>query len=78
MLLSEPLHLLVDRGIQEKSQDRRRRAVDGHGHGGIGITQVKAVVEGLHIVQGGDGNAGIADLAVDIRPLVRVKSVQGH
>ena len=78
MLLSEPLHLLVDRGIQEKSQDRRRRAVDGHRDGGIGITQVKAVVEGLHIVQGSDGNAGIADLAVDIRPFIRVKSVQGH
>jgi hypothetical protein len=43
----------------------------------VGLTQVEAVVQHLHVVQGGDGHAGVADLAVDVRTRIRVAAVQG-
>jgi hypothetical protein len=32
----------------------------------------------LHIIQGADADTGIADLAVDIRPPVRIEAIEGH
>ena len=69
--------LLIKGCIEETGQDNGRRPVDGHGHRGAGRAQVKAVVEHLHVVQGGDGHARVADFAVNIGPLIRVAAVEG-
>ena len=42
----------------------------------VGEQQVEAVVEHLHVVERGDRDAGVADLAVDVRALVRVAAVE--
>src|SRR5690606_8724707 len=57
--------------------DHRRRAVDGHGDAGGRRAQVETGVQLLHVVQGRDVDAGVADLAVDVRALGRVLAVQG-
>jgi hypothetical protein len=64
--------------VQKHREDGGRRAVDGHRHRGLRRAQVEALVQHLHIVEGGDRHAGVADLAVDVRPLVRVKTIQRH
>ena len=43
----------------------------------LGRTEVEAGVEDLHVVERGDRHSRVADLAVDVRPLVRVKTVEG-
>ena len=43
----------------------------------VRIAQVEAVVERLDVVERGDRDAGVADLAVDVRPLVRIEAVEG-
>ena len=70
------LDLLVDRRIHEERQDHRRRAVDRHRDRGRRRAQIEARIELLHVVDGRDRNAGVADLAVDVRALVRVLAVQ--
>ena len=45
------LDLLVDRGVHEERQDRRRRSVDGHRHRGGRLAQIEAGVELLHVVE---------------------------
>ena len=70
------LYLLVDRGVHEESQDGRRRAVDRHRYGGRRIAQVEARVKTLHVVDGGDRNPGVADLAPDVRPQARIRAVE--
>src|SRR3546814_19604444 len=60
------LALLVDGAVHEHRQDHRRGAVDGHRHAGGGRAQVEAGVEILHVVERGDVDAGVADLAVEI------------
>src|SRR6185312_5738672 len=42
-----------------------------------GRAQVEAGVQLLHVVEGGDVDAGVADLAVDVRARGRVFAVQG-
>ena len=75
---AELLELLVDRGVQEHGEQHRRRAVDGHRHRGRRVAQVEARVEHLHVVERGDRDARVADLAVDVRPVVRVLAVERH
>ena len=74
VLVPEAVEPLVDGRVQEHRQDRRRGAVDGHGHRGRGITEVEAVVEGLHVVEGGDGHPRVAHLAVDVGDAARGRS----
>jgi hypothetical protein len=69
--------VLVDGGVHEHRQDHRRGAVDGHGDGGAGRAEVEAGVELLHVVERGDVDAGVADLAVDVRARRRVFAVEG-
>ncbi|CAM5682078.1 hypothetical protein SAFG77S_08278 [Streptomyces afghaniensis] len=73
---SEPVRLLVYRGVQEERQDRRRGSVDGHGDRGRGCGQVEAVVEGLHVRERCHRHPGGADLAVDVGAFVRVAAVE--
>src|SRR5690348_16519282 len=70
------LHVLVDRGVHEHREDDGRGAVDGHRYGAGGRAQVEAGVQLLHVVQRGDVDAGVADLAVDVRARRRVFAVQ--
>ena len=44
----------------------------------VGIAQVEPVEEGLHVVEGGDGDPRRADLAVDVGPLVGIEAVERH
>ena len=44
----------------------------------VGRAQVEARVEHLHVVERGDRHARIADLAVDVRALVRIAAVERH
>jgi hypothetical protein len=44
----------------------------------LGIAEIEAGVELLGIIQRADRDAGVADLAVDIRALVRVLAVERH
>ena len=76
--LAELVHLLIDRGIHEHRQDDGRRAVDRHRHGGAGRAQVESRIQHLHIVESGDRHPGIAHLAVDIGPQIRIGPVQSH
>ena len=61
------LDLLVDRRVHEERQDHRRRSVDRHRHRRCRRTEVEARVELLHVVDGGDRDTRVADLAVDVR-----------
>jgi hypothetical protein len=63
-------------GIEEHGQDHRRRAVDGHRHRGRRVAQVEARVQHLEVVQRGDRDAGIADLAVDVGARIGVAAVE--
>ena len=65
------VELLVDGGVEEHGQDRRRRTVDRHRHRRRRVAQVEAGVEHLHVVEGRDRHAGVADLAVDVGALGR-------
>ena len=73
----EGVDLLVDHRVEEHGEDRRGRSVDRHRHRGGRGAQVEAVVEHLHVVEGADRHAGVADLAVDVGSLGRVEAVQG-
>ncbi len=44
----------------------------------VGSHRSKPVVERLHVVERGDRHAGVADLAVDVGPLVGIEAVQRH
>ena len=77
MLRLEGGGLLVDRGVEEHREDGGGGAVDGHRHRGRGIAQIEAAVEHLHVVEGRDGDPRVADLPVDVGPVVGVESVQG-
>ena len=68
----------VNGRVQEEREDCRRRAVDRHRHRGARCGEVEPGVERLHVVQGGDRDAGRADLAVHVRRRVRVAAVQRH
>ena len=74
--LAQGIELLIEGGIEEHGQHGGRGPVDGHGHGGFRIAQIEAVVEHFHIVEGSDGNAGIADFSVNVRPTVGIEAVQ--
>ena len=78
VLGAEHLDLLVDRGVEEEREDRRRRAVDRHRHRGRRRDEVEAVVERLHVVERRDRDAGGADLAVDVGAQVGVAAVERH
>ena len=67
--------LLVDRGVEEHREDRRRRAVDRHRDRGGRRAQVEARVEHLHVVERRDRHARIADLAVDVRARVGMRFI---
>jgi hypothetical protein len=43
----------------------------------LGIAEIEAAVQHLDIVERRDRNAGVADLAVDVRLLVGIEAVQG-
>src|SRR5690606_21583230 len=49
----------------------------GHGDAGRRRAQVEAGVQLLHVIQRRDVDAGVADLAVDVRAFGRVLAVQG-
>ena len=78
LALAEGVDLLVDDGVEEEGQHRGRGAVDRHRDRGGRRDQVEAVVEHLHVVEGGHRDAGGADLAVDVGALVGVAAVEGH
>jgi hypothetical protein len=71
------VHLLVDGRIEKHGQHDGRRSVDGHGDRCVGGAQLEPAIEHFHIVQGADADPGIAHLAVDIRPAVRVVAIEG-
>ena len=72
----EFFQILIDGGVHEHGQDRRRRTVDGHGHAGAGVAQVKAAVQHFHIVQGGNADTRVAHLAVNVWTRIGVIAVQ--
>ncbi len=76
LLLDPLLALLVDRGVQEEAEQHRRRTVDRHRHRRRRIGEVEAGVELLGVVDAGDRHARVADLAVDVRPVVGILAVE--
>ncbi len=68
--------LLIDGGIEEHSEEDRGGSVDGHGDAGFGGTQIEAGVEAFCVIEGGYGNAGVADFAVDIGSFGGIASVE--
>ena len=70
------LDLLIDRRVHEEREDHRRGSVDRHGHRRRRCAKIESGIQLLHVVDRRDRNAGIADLAEDIRPLVRILAVQ--
>ena len=69
---------LIDRSVHEEGEDHRRRPVDGHRHRRGRIGEVEPGIELLRIVEGGDRDPRVADLAVDVGTLVGVLAVEGH
>ena len=78
LLVAERVDLLVDGGVEEERQHGRRRAVDRHRHRRGRGDEVEAVVQRLHVLEGGHRDAGGADLAVDVGARVGVAAVEGH
>ena len=70
------LALLIDGGVQEEAEQHRRRAVDGHRHRRRRIGEVEAGVELLGVVDVGDRDARVADLAVDVGSRIRILAVE--
>ncbi len=58
---------LVNGGVHEHRQNGGRRTIDGHGDAGRWAAQIEAVVQDLHIVKGGNRDARVTHLAVDVR-----------
>jgi hypothetical protein len=73
---AERIQPLIDGGIEKHREDRGRGAVDRHGHRRPRVAEVEAAVEHLHVVEGSDGYAGVADLAVDVRTPGGIEAVQ--
>ena len=69
---------LVDGGVQEEAEEHWRRAVDGHRHRRGRVGQIEAGVELLGVVDAGDADPRVADLAVDVRTRVGVLAVERH
>jgi len=74
----KPRVLLIDGSVEEHGQDDRGRAINGHRHRGRGGAEVESVVQRTHVFEIADRHPGVADLAVDVRSLVRVPAVQRH
>ena len=53
----ELVEVLVNGRVHEHGQNGRRRAVDGHGHRGGRVAQIKARVQHFHVVQRGHAHA---------------------
>ena len=70
------LDLLIDRGVHEEREDDRRRAVDRHRDRGRRRAEIESRVEPLRVVDGGDRDARVADLAVDVGPRMGILAVQ--
>ena len=68
--------VLIDRGIQEESQEDGSGAIDGHGHAGRGSAQVEAAVEFFRIVQAANADSAVPHLAVDVWASVGVAAVE--
>ena len=58
---------LVNGGVHEHRQNGGRRTIDGHGDAGRWAAQIEAVVQDLHVVKGGNRDARVTYLAVDVR-----------
>jgi hypothetical protein len=58
-----PVQLAADGGGDELRHQDRRGAVDRHRNGGGFRRQVEARVEALHVLDGGDGHAALADFS---------------
>ena len=76
LVFEERLDLLIDGRVHEHGEDRRRGAVDRHRDARLRVAEVEAGVELLHVVERADAHARIADLAVDVGPLVGVAAVE--
>ncbi len=72
----EPGDLLVGGGVHEHRQYSRCRPVDGHRNGCRRAAQIEAVIQRLHVVERRDGDAGVADLAVNVGPFIRIETVK--
>ncbi len=44
-------YLLIYGSVKEHRQDCWRRAIDGHGHRGGRITEIKTIIQCLHVIQ---------------------------
>ena len=65
--LDEPLaRLLAGGGVEKHRQHHRRRAVDGHGDRGGGVAQIESGIESFDVLDGADGDPGLADFAPDV------------
>ena len=76
MKLNVLLALLVDRGIQEKSEHHRGGPVNGHGHRGGGVAEIKSAVQALCVVEAADRNPGVAELSINIGAATWVASIK--
>ncbi len=72
----EFFQILIDGRVHEHGQNRWRWTIDGHGHAGAGVAQVKAAVQHFHVFQGGDAHARVAHLAVNVWTRVGVVAIQ--
>ena len=68
--------LLIKSGIEKHRQNHRRGTIDRHRHRRSRRTKIKTGIQHFQIIERGDGNAGIADLAVNIRAFVGIATVQ--
>ncbi len=70
--------LLVDGGIQEKTQQHGRGAVDGHRNGRGGVAQVEARIQNFGVVQLAHVHARVTHFPVDIGAEFGIFSVERH
>ena len=70
--------LLVNRGVQKHRQEDGGGSGDGHGDGRGWRAQVEPLVQNAHVIEGGDADARLTDLSVDVWPFIRVLAVERH
>ena len=76
MLTSKLIHLLVNGGIKKHSQHCWCRTIYCHRHRCPRVTEIKPIIECLHVIQGTDRNPRIAHFSINIRTLTWIPPIE--
>ena len=78
LVLDELGHLLPDGDREERRKVPPVVAVDRLGNAGVGVTEVEALEQALHLIHGRDRHTRFAHLPEDVEPRHGVPAVEGR